>query len=487
MATGYWRCRSRRSEARDDIRETGHYNGAATGPMIDALPAGAPLSLHDALATVGLPQSNLTPEEELVDLLMNAAEIEQDLLVQYLYAAFSATDLVIAGIVKEIAIEEMGHLITVQNLLLACGQPLYLGRDDGTAPNQFRSFRFTLEAAGRGSLAKYTAAEMPDIDGPNISPDQMADLPTVLAEAKASAQADVHVHRVALLYMKIYWLLRQSDAVLADPSMEPWVGYPVEEIASTPGLAGRHIGDGFLKDVTAIEGLASHWRGTHMNMIVATITDRMSALKAIADVSAQGEGFGATPDGHFDQFMTSWRKARDATGAIARNLAVDPWFAPAGATEKKPESEITNPLGVAFAKLADGAYEFCLLAIALNLALPASVLPAIRRKAARAAIICMKDGVGLAVVNLRELPIVAGGDDAAVRCGPPFSAPAASIGSDGAALKARASSVRDALIANAAAIEGLAGATQSQIDDAKSIGDSFENVIWPLIDALPLA
>jgi hypothetical protein len=458
------------------------------GTRSDAVPSGgAPPSLRDALATLGLPQSNLSSEDELVDLLMNASEIEQGLLIQYLYAAYSATNSVIAGIVKEIAIEEMGHLITVQNILLACGQPIYLALDDWTTPTRFHPFRFTLEPAGRGSLAKYTAAEMPDLDGPSISPAQKALLPSILADAKASAKDDVQAHRVGLLYMKIYWLLRGTDAALTDPSKEPWLGYPVDEVAKTPGFAGRHVKDGFLQDLTATEGLASHWRGTHVNMIVAAISDRQTALQAVADVSAQGEGFSATPDGHFGRFLASWLQARDATGPIARNLAIDPWYALEGTAQKEAGSEIANPIGLLFAKIVDGAYAVCLLAIALNLILPSSVPPATRRKAARAAITCMKDGIGIATVNLRDLPVLANGDDSVVRCGPPFSIPPVNIANDVTALKAQAKSVKDAVVANVAKIDAAAGATQSQIDDAKSIKDSFENVIWPLIDALPAA
>jgi Ferritin-like len=249
----------------------------------DTEPSGGPLpSLRDALAIPGLPLSNLSPEDEVVDLLMNAAEIEQGLLLQYLYAAYSATDLTISGIVKEIAIEEMGHLMTVQNMLLACGQLPYFARDDWAIPTHFRPFSFALEPAGRESLAKYAAAEMPDPDGPNISAAQRAVLPAILADAKASAQDHVEPHRVGLLYMAIYWLLRGSDAALADSSKEPWVGYPVDDVARMPGFAGRHVKDGFLQDLTAREGLASNWRGTHVNMIVAAIRPRYRRAAARA-------------------------------------------------------------------------------------------------------------------------------------------------------------------------------------------------------------
>src|SRR5687768_12109802 len=83
------------------------------------------LSFAEAIVSLGVPASNLPPEEELVDLLQNAAEIEHGLMIQYLYSMYSINHLVTKGILSEIAIEEMGHFITVQNLLISCGQPPY--------------------------------------------------------------------------------------------------------------------------------------------------------------------------------------------------------------------------------------------------------------------------------------------------------------------------------------------------------------------------
>src|SRR6266446_3884621 len=65
----------------------------------------------------------LSPRDEIIFLLHTAAEIEHSLLVQYLYAAWSIPPnpadklkkwrTTILGIAKQ----EMGHLMTVQNVL----------------------------------------------------------------------------------------------------------------------------------------------------------------------------------------------------------------------------------------------------------------------------------------------------------------------------------------------------------------------------------
>src|SRR5947208_12215392 len=83
----------------------------------------------------------LSPHDEAVFLLNIAAEVEHALMVQYLFAAYSLQDasrfpaaqaaLLRAwrGALATVAREEMGHLITVQNLLRSLGAPLSLARD----------------------------------------------------------------------------------------------------------------------------------------------------------------------------------------------------------------------------------------------------------------------------------------------------------------------------------------------------------------------
>src|SRR4051812_28771700 len=70
-----------------------------------------------------------TPKEELSVLLEVSAEVEHALLLQYLFAAYSidpdvsqeSTDT--QRRILDIAIQEMAHFITVQNLILAIDGP----------------------------------------------------------------------------------------------------------------------------------------------------------------------------------------------------------------------------------------------------------------------------------------------------------------------------------------------------------------------------
>ena len=87
------------------------------------------------------------PRDKATVLLKTAAEVEHALLVQYLYAAFSLksknefsnsrqrSTVTWNGELRSIAKQEMGHLMTAQNLLLALGLPPYLERE-GSRPSK---------------------------------------------------------------------------------------------------------------------------------------------------------------------------------------------------------------------------------------------------------------------------------------------------------------------------------------------------------------
>src|SRR6185436_17019933 len=132
-----------------------------------------PAASAEEAALLGIgPDGDVTLPEEFdwrdytIFLLHVAAEIEHSLMVQYLYAAYSLADdanarrwrEVILGIAKE----EMGHLITVQNILRLIGGPLHLEREDYPFRSEFYPFHFVLEPATKASLAKYVIAEAPE-------------------------------------------------------------------------------------------------------------------------------------------------------------------------------------------------------------------------------------------------------------------------------------------------------------------------------------
>lgn len=110
------------------------------------------------------------PLLELGRLLKEAAEIEHDLMVQYLYAAFSLKPTYAALVgngapsadnLLGVAIQEMQHLRAVNELLAGLSYAPVLTRHDFPEEVDMYPFPFRLEPLSRTSLAKYVYCEAP--------------------------------------------------------------------------------------------------------------------------------------------------------------------------------------------------------------------------------------------------------------------------------------------------------------------------------------
>src|SRR5215212_2945301 len=106
------------------------------------------------------PEIVMSPHEMAIYLLQIAAEVEHELLAQYLYSVYSVARNAPAPAstwpakIREIAREEMGHLVTVQNLLMSLGAPIHLRRMRDPAPDLY-PFAFHLEPLSLESIKKY--------------------------------------------------------------------------------------------------------------------------------------------------------------------------------------------------------------------------------------------------------------------------------------------------------------------------------------------
>jgi hypothetical protein len=108
------------------------------------------------------------PYLELIRLLKEGSEIEQDLMVQYLYSAYALKP-EYAGIVGAatpngttlmgVIVEEMQHLRGVNQLLVELGASPVLTRQDFPYESDLYPFPFALEPLSSVSLAKYTYCE----------------------------------------------------------------------------------------------------------------------------------------------------------------------------------------------------------------------------------------------------------------------------------------------------------------------------------------
>jgi hypothetical protein len=118
---------------------------------------------------------DMSPRDHLVMMLTSGAEIEHALMVQYLYAAYSidvdqASEQDRAMVegwrasILSVAREEMGHLLTVQNVLVLLGAPINLGREMLPWDHEFYPFPFSLEPLSEESLQCFIYAEMPRLE-----------------------------------------------------------------------------------------------------------------------------------------------------------------------------------------------------------------------------------------------------------------------------------------------------------------------------------
>ena len=320
-----------------------------------AMLAGLPVAqaIREAISDFGLPLAGKvtkTPQAQAVELLQAAAEVEQALLVEYLYAAYSIDPAGPAAALRYpvimIAIEEMGHLITVQNLLLALGADPYFDREsvplNGKPAGQY-PFPLRFEPMSGDSLAKYVTTEsMPLKDIPD--PEVKKKLKAIFARAEKAAGSTIN--HVGLLYAKVFWLF-QSD----DTPHPYWRNLPVDMMP-----AGWHIPD------TALKGLADQRQVTadkferapvdasHPDadrVYVIEIRERAHALFALVEIAAQGEGFQPDVGSHFSQFLKVYD---DFSGILPAGVWPVPVNPNTAATKQsKPDAEaarITHPKAV---------------------------------------------------------------------------------------------------------------------------------------------
>jgi hypothetical protein len=261
----------------------------------------------------------MSSRDFLVMLLHIAAEIEHGLMVQYLYAAYSlGGDQIPTGqramvqcwkdSILAIAKEEMGHLLTVQNVLTLLGAPVNLDRDAFPWDIPYYPFPFHLEPLTLDSLSRYIYAEMP----PNLDPTTAAKKPGALQHCKAPAK-DVgrivervlhkyhgRLHPVGAIYEAIIKGLKDEeqipDSLFRERSVEvqatwdDWGrGYrPDPRRIETDGSLPKS------KSTSSASTLAGSIRASaprysDADVLIETVATRSQAVAALEALSAQGE------------------------------------------------------------------------------------------------------------------------------------------------------------------------------------------------------
>ena len=298
-------------------------------------------------------RSDMTWKDHLVMLLYIGAEIEHSLMVQYLYAAYSLGGRQVPAnrrpLVKRwqedilaVAKEEMGHLLTVQNILTLIGAPINLGRLDLPWDIPFYPFPFQLEPLSLASVACYVYAEMPSqqefkdalarspekklLDRYQRFEDSDRKQITKLAHKRASKHG---AHRVGDLYDEIVELLSDRDRI-PDRMFQ-------DKTYSHPGF-GRRLGARLPAPPAPArcrrqleEDPPSGPPSREPHVMVNRVATRAQAVEAIKALSQQGESPSLAEKesdelSHFDRFLVIYQEFADIKGKWepARRVPTNP-------------------------------------------------------------------------------------------------------------------------------------------------------------------
>jgi hypothetical protein len=381
--------------------------------------------------------------DRLVMLLHVGAEIEHGLMLQYLYAGWSidvdgappewrARLLRWQDSILAVAKEEMGHLVTVQNLLALLGAPPNLGRSDFPWDIDHYPFPFCLEPLSPTSVALYLFSEKPTDEELRACPRKgrrarhyawfEAEGRVLMERLIATRVVDGRpLHRVDALYREIVDLIGDTgripdsafreDAYRGQARWDDWGRrYRPPPQTLTPGgaLAGE-------------APVAS----ANTNVLVAPVATRQQAVAALCELSEQGEGphLGGESDAepsHFDRFLEIFHDLAMLPDTVhpALPAATNPTTRKDGGA-----GAITHPRTRLWAGLANLRYRMLLtfLAHALRAA------PAAARDEAnlRGSLVHRTFGEMYAIkalsARLMRLPMHE--EDDGTRAGPPFAVP----------------------------------------------------------------
>ncbi len=309
----------------------------------------------------------VTTREELIYLLSRAAELEHGLACIYLFAAYSLkNDVSEGGMTEEqaemvrgwrrflckVAIEEMGHLAQVSNMLTAIGGAPHFRRPNFPLPPSEFPFglRLSLEPFCQETIERFVCYEMPEAG---------------ILSAEEQAPYDAMRARV----------LGTQQSVLSSVTEQDEEGCePFEVDFKTVGELYHKIETGF--DYIAEEELfigppeaQANARFVDLSGNLISIVDRASACAAIECIVEQGEApTSAHPDAHlcvFDKVRLQYEEGL----AQAQQSGVP--FEPVRPVVSNPMTRfyddtsggivICDPLTHEVADLCNGAYDTMLL------------------------------------------------------------------------------------------------------------------------------
>ncbi len=294
----------------------------------------------------------------LIMLLRIGAEVEHCLMVQYLYAAYTLggdqvpraqrpmvqawQDSLLA-----VAKEEMGHLMTVSNLLVLLGGEPNLGRRDYPWDEQYYPFPFELQPLSLKSTACYTYVESPpDAEIKQLPPRKLAkqyreyqdsDRKRIhQAALKVAGVKGTEPHRVGELYALIIELLgdetRIPDTMFREGTYSSQASWDDWGRNFHPP---NHMVDASGSLVTGAQAQPLGPTSVRQaDLIIVQMATRNEAVAAIQATVAQGEApdlatrSSAEPS-HFDRFLEIYEQLERVKGwSPARNVISNPTTLP---------------------------------------------------------------------------------------------------------------------------------------------------------------
>jgi CDGSH-type Zn-finger protein len=242
----------------------------------------------------------VTTREELIYLLSRAAELEHGLACIYLFAAYSLkSDVSEGGMTDEqatmvrgwrrflssVAVEEMGHLCQVSNLLTALGGAPHFKRTNFPLPPSEYPFgiRLSLEPFSQETIERFVCYEMPETG--ILSAEQQALFDPILTRVLAAQDA--------------------LQASLVEEEDEDECYEPFEVDFKTVGEFYHKIETGFthIPEEELFIGppeAQANARFVDLSGDLVAIVDRTSACAAIERIVEQGEAPTSDhPDAHF--------------------------------------------------------------------------------------------------------------------------------------------------------------------------------------------
>ncbi len=391
-------------------------------------------SFADVAAPAAEDQRAISPEfnghQYAIFLLHVAAEIEHALMVEYLFAAYTLGGPHVgekqADAVREwqevifgIAKEEMGHLVSVQNVLRLISGPISFDRDDYPFDAEFYPFSFTLEKLTLDSLAKYIVAEAPvDWSG------ELAD--EVRKRANHSAGKDVT--HVATLYRLMIETIR-NDVLVHDDA------FHADTIAMQ--ASWEEWGRGYTHGQRGNETHAAPPQTPEL--IIKVVDSRASAVDLLDRIAQQGEATveeGETS--HFSRFLDIYLQWKalveedqhfDPSRPVVTNPTVGdclPRTEPLVESGADATNTITDPVTFYWAHLFNVRYRMLLTGL-MHVSHVAGSLASTSKPSARGQLITLIFGEmyklrGLAGL-LMTMPVHRGGDPTKHCAGPPFQMP----------------------------------------------------------------